>query len=104
LCCLSYFFCWPKEVGQTTQWSKEVGQTTQWPKEVGQTTQWPKEVGQTTQWPKEVGQTTQWPKEKDNRTNHDLQNITQKTKDGVILISLKTGMNAGVPEGLLMLP
>jgi len=47
----------------------------------------------------EEGETTQCPKEKDNRTNHDLQNITHKTKDGVILISLKTGMNSGVLEG-----
>ena len=27
------------------------------------------------------GQPTQWPKEKDKRTNNDLQNTTQKTKD-----------------------
>jgi hypothetical protein len=41
----------------------------------------PKEEGQTTQLSKEEGQTTQLPKEKDKRTNNNLQNITQKTKD-----------------------
>jgi hypothetical protein len=29
----------------------------------------------------EGGQTTQWPKKKNKRTNNDLQNNTQKTKD-----------------------
>ena len=53
-------------------------------KKEGQTTQWLKEDGQTTQWLKEDGQTTQWLKEKkDKRTNNDIQNTTQKTKDRV---------------------
>jgi hypothetical protein len=43
-----------------------------------------KKDGQTTQWLKEDGQTTQWLKEKkDKRTNNDIQNTTQKTKDRV---------------------
>ena len=29
----------------------------------------------------EEGQTTQWQKEKEQRTNYDLQNTTQKAKD-----------------------
>ena len=37
------------------------------------------------------GQTTQWPKEKGQRTNNDLQNTTQKTKDRVTRTPLKTG-------------
>jgi hypothetical protein len=36
----------------------------------------------------EEGQTTQWPKDK--RTNNDLQNSTQKTKDRVTRAPLKT--------------
>ena len=39
----------------------------------------------------EDGQTTQWPKEKGQRTNNDLQNTTQKTKDRVTRTPLKTG-------------
>ena len=31
----------------------------------------------------EEGMTIQWPKERDNKTNNDLQNTTQKTKDRV---------------------
>ena len=38
-------------------------------------------------------------KKKDKRTNHDLQNITYKTKDRVTRTPLKTGANSGVPEG-----
>jgi hypothetical protein len=33
------------------------------------------------------------------RTNHDLQNITHKTKDRVTLAPLKTGVNSGASEG-----
>jgi hypothetical protein len=43
-------------------------------------------------------QTTQWQKEK--RTNNDLQNTTQKTKDRATPIPLKPGVTSGVPEGL----
>jgi hypothetical protein len=34
-----------------------------------------------------------------NRTNNDLQNTTNKTKDQVILTPLKTGVYSGAPEG-----
>jgi len=34
------------------------------------------------------------------RTNNDLQNITQKTKDGATRTPLITGVNSGAPEGL----
>jgi hypothetical protein len=50
----------------------------------GQTTQWPKEKEQTTQWPKEKGPMDRQhngQKKRDQWTNNDLQNITQKTKD-----------------------
>jgi hypothetical protein len=44
--------------------------------------QWPNEKGQTIQWPNEKGQKyKQYKKEKDKRTNNDIQNTTQKTKD-----------------------
>ena len=36
---------------------------------------------------------------KDKMTNNDLQSITHKTEDWVTRTSLKTGMNAGAPEG-----
>jgi hypothetical protein len=39
-------------------------------------------------------------KKKDERTNNDLQNITQKTKDRVTQTPLKHGVNSGAPEGL----
>ena len=45
----------------------------------------------------EERQTIQWPKEK--RTNNDLQNTTQKTKDRATRITLKPGVTSGVPEG-----
>jgi hypothetical protein len=32
-------------------------------------------------------------------TNNDLQSITHKTEDWVTRTSLKTGVNAGAPEG-----
>ena len=35
------------------------------------------------------GQTLQWPKKKNKRTNNDLQNTTQETKDWVTLTPLK---------------
>jgi hypothetical protein len=35
----------------------------------------------------------------DKRKNNDLQNITYKTKDRIKQTPLKTGMNAGAPEG-----
>jgi len=34
-------------------------------------------------------------KKKDNRTNNDLQNITQETKDRAKRTLLKTGVNSG---------
>jgi len=33
------------------------------------------------------------------RTNNDLQNITQKTKDRATQTPLKTGVNSGAPKG-----
>jgi hypothetical protein len=41
------------------------------------------------------GQTMQWPKEK--KTNNDLQNTTQKTKDRAK--QSPTGVNSGASEG-----
>ena len=38
-------------------------------------------------------------KNKDKRTNNDLQNITQKTKDRTTRTPLKHGVNSGAPEG-----
>jgi len=38
-------------------------------------------------------------KKKNKRTNNNLQNITQKTKDRATQTSLKTGVNSGAPEG-----
>jgi len=38
-------------------------------------------------------------KKKDKRTNNDLQNITNKTKDRVTRTPLKPGANSGAPEG-----
>ena len=35
---------------------------------------------------------------KDKRTNNDLQNITQKTKDRATRTPLKPGVNSGAPE------
>jgi hypothetical protein len=37
-------------------------------------------------------------KKKDKRTNNDIQNITQKTKDRATRASLKTRLNSGAPE------
>jgi len=48
----------------------------------------------------EEGQTIQWPKERGKRTNSDLQNITQKTKDRATRTPLKPRVNSGAPEGL----
>ena len=39
------------------------------------------------------------PMAKRKRTNNDLQNITQKTKDRAKQTSLKTGVDLGAPEG-----
>jgi hypothetical protein len=36
---------------------------------------------------------------KRKRTNNDLQNTTQKSKDRTTRISLKTGINSGAPNG-----
>ena len=36
-------------------------------------------------------------KKKDKRTNNDLQNITQKSKDRVTRTSLKAGVTSGAP-------
>jgi hypothetical protein len=36
---------------------------------------------------------------KDNRTNNDLQNTPQKTKDRATQTPMKTVVNTGVPEG-----
>jgi len=36
---------------------------------------------------------------KDERTNNDFQNTTQKTKDRVTQTPLITGVNSGAPEG-----
>jgi len=38
-------------------------------------------------------------KKKDKRTNDDLQNTTQETKDRATQTPLKPGMNLGAPEG-----
>ena len=38
-------------------------------------------------------------KKRDKRTNNDLRNTTQKTKDRATRTPLKTGLNSGVPEG-----
>jgi hypothetical protein len=37
---------------------------------------------------------------KDKRTNNDLQNTTQKTKDRATRTPLKSGINPGAPGGL----
>ena len=42
-------------------------------------------------------------KKKDKRTNNDLQNITQKTKDRVTRTLLKTGVNSGASDVYLCL-
>jgi hypothetical protein len=39
-------------------------------------------------------------RQKDKRTNSDLQNITQKTKDRATRTPLRPGVNSGAPEGL----
>ena len=39
-------------------------------------------------------------KKKDKRTNNDLQNITQKSKDRAPQTPVKTEVNSGAPEGL----
>ena len=38
-------------------------------------------------------------KKKGQRTNNDLQSITQKTKDQATRTPLKTGVNSSAPEG-----
>jgi len=38
-------------------------------------------------------------KRKYKRTNNDLQNITQKTKDRATRTPLRLGVNTGAPEG-----
>ena len=38
-------------------------------------------------------------KDKDNKTNKDLQNTSQKTKDRAILSPIKLGMNSDTQEG-----
>ena len=38
-------------------------------------------------------------KKKYKRTNNDIQNITNKTKDRVTRTPLKPGVNSGAPEG-----
>jgi hypothetical protein len=38
-------------------------------------------------------------KKKDKRTNHYVQNTTQKTKDRATQIPLKPGVNLDFPEG-----
>jgi len=45
------------------------------------------------------GQTMLWPKKKEKRTNNDLQNTTQKTKDRATRTTLKQGMNSCAPQG-----
>ena len=49
----------------------------------------------------EEGQTTQWPKEK--RTNNDLQNTTQKTKDRATRSPLNTGGELVLRKGKQLL-
>jgi len=44
------------------------------------------------------------PKQKNRKTNSDLQNMTQKTKDRAARAPLKEGMNSGSPEGLSVTP
>jgi len=44
------------------------------------------------------GQTTQWPKEKGQTTICKTYSDTHKTKDRVIRIRLKPGVNSGAPE------
>ena len=38
-------------------------------------------------------------KKKDKETNNDLQDTTQKIKDGVIRTPLNSGLNSGAPDG-----
>ena len=55
--------------------------------------------GQTTQCPKQRTDNTMSKRQRAKRTNHDLQNITHKTKDRVTRTPLKLGVNSGSPEG-----
>ena len=57
----------------------------------GQTIQWPKDTKGGNQKSYIKGQTIQWLKEKELKTNNDLQNTTQKTKDCETRDPLKTG-------------
>jgi hypothetical protein len=38
-------------------------------------------------------------KKKDKRTNYDLENTTQKSKDSATQTPLNTGVNSGAPKG-----
>ena len=50
----------------------------------------------------EEEQTTQWPKEKVQKDKQRSTNHTHKTKDQVTRTPLKTGVNSGSPEGLIV--
>jgi hypothetical protein len=75
---------WPKERqhnGQRKDNTMAKGKTTQWPKEKqhnGQRKDNTMAKGKATQWPKERQHNGQ--REKKNRTNNDIQNITQLNK------------------------
>ena len=61
---------------------KKKGQTKQWPKEEGQTKQWPKEKRtDKTMAKRRRTDKTMAKRKKDRKTNNDLQNTIQKTKD-----------------------
>jgi hypothetical protein len=47
----------------------------------------------------EEGHTIQWPKEKVQKDKHDLQIITQKTKDRATQTSLRPEVKPGAPKG-----
>ena len=67
----------------------------------GQTTQWSKDrqhSGQKTDNTVVKRQTTQWSKEKGQRTNNDLQNTKQKTKDRATRTPLKTRIKSASSE------
>ena len=68
------------------------------------------EEGQTTQWPQDIKGVIRIRESKkdrqhnaqkkgDKRTNNDIRDITQKTKDRVTQTPLKTVVNSGAPEG-----
>ena len=52
------------------------------------------------QWPKENRKKD---KQRDKRTNHDLQDIPQNTKDSSTRTPQKLGVNSGAPEWLAVL-